>query len=120
MQKELFNEDVDLGDSRGPLTLAFDTAADVTLRRMDEYGHPLDDFKKVELIKRAVSDCKHPEIRHCLEMIGVKLARLAHDHTHFDSTVDVAGYARCINMVLDEERARRIKMEVAECPIAQS
>ena len=49
MQKELFNEDVDLGDSRGPLTLAFDTAADVTLRRMDEYGHPLDDFKKVEL-----------------------------------------------------------------------
>jgi len=107
MQHELFN-DTDLGDSRGPLTRKFDLGATVTVERMEEYGHPLDDFKKIELIKQAVSGCKHPLVRHCLEMIGVKLARLTHDYTHLDSMKDIAGYARCICLVLDEEQARRV------------
>lgn len=118
MQHELFN-DADLGDSRGPLTRAFDLGATVTIQRMKEYGHPTEDFRKVSLIKQAVSDCKHPEIRHCLEMIGVKLARLAHDHKHLDSMIDVAGYARCICLILDEEGVSNAFADKLNAPVQE-
>ena len=85
----------------------FDAAIrDVTDRRGKEYGHPLDDFGRVALIKCAVKDCPVPEVRHALEMIGVKLARLTETPDHLDSAIDIAGYARTIVMVLDEREAR--------------
>lgn len=85
----------------------FDKALDViTDRRGGDYGHPLDDFAKVSAIKGAVASCPDPEVRHALEMIGVKLARLAETPDHLDSIIDIAGYARCIAMILDERAAR--------------
>jgi hypothetical protein len=88
-------------------TEQFDAALrDITDRRGSVYGHPVDDFAKVDLIKQAVADCPDAEIRHGLEMIGVKLARLAQTPDHTDSIIDIAGYARCLAMIVDEKRAR--------------
>lgn len=83
----------------------FDKAIeDVTIVRGQVYGHPADDFAKIDLIKQAVSSCPHPTIRHALEMIGVKLARLASTPDHLDSIIDIAGYARTIAMILELEQ----------------
>lgn len=37
-------------------------------------------------------------------MIDVKLARLANDPTHWDSLVDIAGYAECWGMIVQADR----------------
>jgi len=77
--------------------------------RGPEYGHPLDNFSRVALVKKAVASCPHDAIRHALEMIGVKMCRLATSPHHMDSVVDIAGYARTIVMIIDEERLRHGK-----------
>ena len=78
----------------------------ITKDRGDVYGHPLDDFYRVDLIKQAVAHCKDPEIRHALEMVGVKLCRIAETPDHIDSMIDIGGYARCMAMLLDERHKR--------------
>lgn len=86
------------------LTEAFDIkAASVTKDRGQAYGHPKSDFARINKIKDAVDICPHAEIRHCLEMIAVKMSRLAETPNHFDSIVDIAGYARCMAMILDKD-----------------
>lgn len=88
--------------------IKFDEAVEnLTQVRGRVYGHPYDDFARANLIKQAVADCSHPQIRHALEMIGVKMARLVHSPAHIDSVVDIAGYARTIAMILDEEKERK-------------
>jgi hypothetical protein len=92
----------------GPLA-AFDAAIQkVTQERGATYGHPADDFAKASKIKEAVAACPDPLLRHCLEMIGVKLARLAQTPEHLDSWIDVFGYARCAVMIIDR-RAKEPK-----------
>jgi hypothetical protein len=39
-------------------------------------------------------------------MIADKMARLCHSPTHFDSWLDIAGYARTAVMMLDERERR--------------
>jgi len=85
-------------------TEKFDRAAKgITQQRGQTYGHPVDDFHRVSLIKEAVADCQNREIRHALEMIGVKMARLVTSPDHLDTIVDIAGYARTMVMVLDKQ-----------------
>lgn len=87
------------------LTAAFDLQiGSITQRRGASYGHPYDDFGRAAQIKEAVSSCPDPRIRHVLEMIGVKLARLAQTPNHLDSWIDIAGYARTAVMVLDRQQ----------------
>jgi Domain of unknown function (DUF6378) len=88
----------------GPLTAHFDAA----IRRLNDargsvYGHPADDFRRVALMKAVVADCPHTLIRHALEMILVKVARLIQSPDHLDSIEDIAGYARTMVMILDRE-----------------
>ena len=84
-------------------------AATITQDRGQDYGHPLDDFRRVAMIKAAVADCPDVEVRHALEMIGVKMARLCTSPDHLDSIVDIAGYARTIAMIVDERTRRNAK-----------
>lgn len=74
--------------------------------RGPEYGHPLDDFERAQILIQAVGGCPHAAIRHALGMICVKMSRLVSSPKHIDSVVDIAGYARTIAMIIDEEEKR--------------
>ena len=78
----------------------------VTEERGAVYGHPLDDFRRIAAFKEILSACPHPEVRHALEMIANKMSRLCSTPSHSDSILDIAGYARNIAMLLDEEKRR--------------
>ncbi|MBC8158973.1 MAG: hypothetical protein H8E94_06550 [Alphaproteobacteria bacterium] len=85
-------------------TKTFDEAIKtITQFRGKDYGHPLEDFERAQTIKAAVSICKNAPVRHALEMIGVKMARLAQTPDHMDSVIDIAGYARTIAMILEKQ-----------------
>ena len=88
----------------GPLEI-FDAAiSNVTQERVEAYGHPADDFARVAALKDVLEACPDPLLRHAMEMIAVKLARLCHTPDHLDSWVDIAGYARTAAMILDRRR----------------
>jgi len=94
----------------GEHTSAFDAAlGEVTQERGQDYGDVGDNFRRIAALQAEVADCEDAVVRVALEMICLKLARLVHS-THMDSVIDIAGYARCIALYLDEEadaRARR-------------
>ena len=73
----------------------------ITQTRGETYGPPRDDFTKVDLIKQAVAHCPDPAVRHALEMIGVKMVRIATTPDYEDGPIDIAGYARTIAMMGD-------------------
>lgn len=78
---------------------------DITDRRGDVYGHPGDDFDRAAKLKAVVAECRDPVIRHALEMICVKVARLIESPDHVDSWIDIAGYSRCAVMVVDRRQS---------------
>lgn len=67
------------------------------------YGHPIENFSRIQALKAQVRDCKDPHVREALEMICVKVARLVESPAHVDSFIDIAGYARCGVMCLDRK-----------------
>lgn len=75
--------------------------ATVTQQRGPDYGHPEDDFMRASLLKEQLSDCGDLRMRHALEMIATKMSRLCANPYHFDSWLDIAGYARTAAMVMD-------------------
>lgn len=66
------------------------------------YGHPLDNFQRVAMMKMVVKDCSDPIVRHVLEMICVKVCRLVETPDHLDSLIDIAGYTRTVCMAIDK------------------
>lgn len=80
-----------------------DALRKVTEDRGAVYGHPAVDFARANAIKTVLADCSNAEVRHALEMIAVKLARLVQTPDHLDSLIDIAGYARTAAMVLDRQ-----------------
>jgi|TARA_R110000787_G_scaffold269501_1_gene376317 hypothetical protein len=90
----------------GPLA-QFDAAMkDITDVRGLDYGPPEEAFDKISTMKTLVHECKNPAVRHALEMICVKLVRLCNSYDHLDSVIDIAGYARTIAMILEEEEKK--------------
>jgi len=87
------------------LTAEFDKmlAGLVNSTRMADYGHPADHFQISAAIKAEIrANFKgDPRLLHALEMLADKMARLCHSPDHFDSWLDIAGYARTAVMVLD-------------------
>ena len=81
----------------------FDAAhASVTLDRRDIYGPPIDTYRRIAALRSVVDECPDPQIREILGMIITKVARLVQTPEHLDSWVDVAGYARCGVMLLND------------------
>jgi len=86
-----------------------DKAADVTTNaRQSAYGHPLDnhgctaDMWAAYVANRFGADFQFTALDVCYMMILVKVSRLAHDPTHEDNWVDIAGYARNAEVIYDE------------------
>lgn len=74
--------------------------------RNADYGHPLDDFTRTGRMWGAIlgtADVPAEKVGLC--MAAVKISREC-NHPKRDNTVDLAGYAGCVEMV-KEERARR-------------
>jgi hypothetical protein len=91
-------------------TRDFDTALEELITaRGKTYGHPLDTFGRIAKFAEVIQLCPDPEIRHALHMISVKIARLVTTPSHFDSILDIAGYARTMVMILDERERRNLK-----------
>ena len=98
------NGKADLLPGPNGFTDRFDNAIrTITTERGKDYGHPKDDFNRAHRLTQVADECPHPEIRHALRMICVKVARLIQTPDHIDSIIDIAGYARCIAMILDKK-----------------
>lgn len=91
--------------------------------RQQAYGHPLDDYnctaaiwtamlKHAGLIPKDIFYQISAELAQAM-MIALKLVRLSQNLEHRDSLVDIAGYARTIEMTI-EERSRRWAKEMNE------
>jgi hypothetical protein len=87
-----------------PNTDAFDNATrSVTQERGEDYGPPGSGFATIAHMQAMIGHCPDAAVRHALNMIIVKIVRLAETPDHLDSIVDIAGYARTIAMVLDDQ-----------------
>ena len=90
----------------GEFTNKFDQALEtITQERGQTYGHPFSTFDQIAYHQIMVVKCPDPRVKHALEMICVKLVRLCQDPSsgNLDSVIDIAGYARTIAMIWDEE-----------------
>jgi hypothetical protein len=68
------------------------------------YGHPADDFTAVGKAAFALGIApNNSPLHHALYMILVKIQRLVQTPDHHDSIVDIAGYARCYEKVLERD-----------------
>lgn len=75
-------------------------------QRREDYGHPLDDFAKVQGMAKALwGRGPESEEEHALYMVFVKLAREQHTHKR-DNIVDACGYLKTYQEIR-EERQRR-------------
>lgn len=79
--------------------------------RQSDYGDKLQNFTQIAMLFQGVLAMKlAPGARITPEdvavlMMQVKIARLAKSPDHFDSIMDVAGYAACFAMLQDERAA---------------
>jgi len=81
----------------------FDAAyGQVTADRRDIYGAPEDTYRRIATLRSVVDECQDPQVREILGMVVTKVARLVQTPEHLDSWVDVAGYARCGVMLLND------------------
>lgn len=84
-------------------------ADDVTRNaRQSSYGHPTDNhsntarFWQAYMERRYGVDVNITALDVCYMMVLLKVSRLANEPTQIDSLVDIAGYARNAEMILDE------------------
>ena len=81
--------------------------------RQDVYGSPLKDFTAIAKMWQAYWAKKDYKLftPHDVAnfMIMVKIARLANSPNHRDSKVDIAGYARCMEILEGEIQAQGVE-----------
>ena len=104
-----------------PLQIFDDMLRKVNAERGDTYGHPADNFTNIAIMTGPIEECADPVMAVALAQIVTKVARLIQTPDHLDSILDIAGYARCMAMILDRrqatpETAYSISMAVPEAP----
>jgi|SRR6185503_8714927 len=67
--------------------------------RKDVYAHPTVNFDRIARLWSVILGVDVTPEQHALCMIAVKLSRLIESPGHRDSLVDVAGYARTIELL---------------------
>lgn len=73
--------------------------------RGEAYGHPLDDYICTAALWSAILGVTVTAEQAILCMIAVKVSRESRKHKH-DNCVDIAGYAECLHMVIEERKRR--------------
>lgn len=73
--------------------------------RGSSYGHPLDDFAKTAAIWATILGREVTEEQVALCMIGVKISRELNKEKR-DNKVDICGYTKCLDMVIEEKKRR--------------
>jgi hypothetical protein len=94
-----------------PATLLQQADRLIVANRQKDYGDKLQNFSQIAMIWQGILATKlapgslltAEDVTTC--MIGVKLARLAKSPDHFDSILDVAGYAGCYHKLQEEREA---------------
>ena len=76
----------------------------VSGERNTDYGHPADDFQKTADMWTVILGVPVTTQQVALCMIAVKISRLLHEPKR-DSLVDIAGYARTIEMLWEKDQA---------------
>lgn len=71
--------------------------------RNDAYGHPLEDFSRVARLWSVALEKEISAEQAILCMILLKVSREMHKHKD-DTLVDVAGYATCLQKVIEKRR----------------
>jgi hypothetical protein len=85
-------------------------AAEIVAQRRQQYGSPVDHFKRVaRRWSLTIGTTVTPE-QVLLCQLDLKLVRLAHDPAHWDSMIDLIGYS----LLLHELTAAEQPGEVAE------
>jgi len=84
--------------------------------RQKDYGHPYDHFAISAGIKKYLYGCPDAKLRHALEMIADKMARLCHSPEHLDSWIDIAGYARTAVMIMERRETEYAEDTVSFAP----
>lgn len=86
------------------MTILDEAAKLVDGERQKAYGHAADDFSRISAAARALGvDPTSGPLHHALYMLLVKIARLVVTPDHHDSVVDIAGYARTYQKVLERD-----------------
>ncbi len=75
--------------------------------RNDSYGRPIDDFSRTAVMWSAILKTRVTAEQVAMCMIAVKLSRECNKPKR-DNTVDVCGYAKCLDQV-NVDRAQRLK-----------
>ena len=78
--------------------------------RGEAYGHPLDDMSRTAKMWAAILGFPVSAEHVALCMIAVKISRQCNKPKR-DNAVDIAGYAECLQMVVDERERRAVAVE---------
>lgn len=69
--------------------------------RQEAYGNPSDSHARIAALWSIILETPVTAERVALCMVATKIARLLSEPTHFDSIVDLAGYARVYQRITD-------------------
>jgi len=76
----------------------------VSCDRQNDYGHPIEDFTRTGKLWATILDIEKVEPEQVgMCMIALKLSRLCNAYKR-DSAVDIGGYAKTIDMVMDKKK----------------
>lgn len=81
-------------------------------KRQADYGHPKVNMKRIARIWSGILDMEVTPEQVALCMVGLKLARLVSSPDHEDTQVDMLGYLKVLQRLLDPDDQPALKYEV--------